>query len=157
MILDKETRLSNSQAVTSSALSTNVIDLGGDFPIGSGEPMAVVFSVEVAADQTSGDEDYTFTVWTGSTEAIDATIQELGRLIFESGTPSAPALDADLLVAGFQFAIVIPPFGPSVGSRYLGAYYITAGNSPTITVSADLVPLKHVPASVMYPKGYTIN
>src|SRR5690242_4276971 len=109
MFLDKNLQLSDSQALTATALSTNVIDLLTARSLGNGEPMAVVFNVEVAADQTTGDEDYTFAVEVASTAAIDTDRKELGRLAFESGTPTAPALDADLLVAGFKFAIPLPP------------------------------------------------
>lgn len=157
MILDLQNQFSDSQALTATALSTNVIDLGVSNPLGVGEPMAVVFNVEVAADQTTGDEDYTFAIEVGSNAAISAARQELGRLIFESGTPTAPALDADLLVAGFVFAIPLPIVPASVANRYLAVRYTLAGTTPTITVSAHLVPVKHVPQAIIYPKNYTIS
>jgi len=83
-------------------------------------------------------------------------VQLLGRRVFESGTPTAPAQDADLLVAGFQFAIPIPPTSLSEVGRYLGIRYVTAGTSPSITVSAHLLPLSQMPFNVHYPKGYEI-
>ena len=52
MILDSQLNFSDSQAVTASAVGTNVIDLSVDRSIGSGEPMAVMFVVEVDADAT---------------------------------------------------------------------------------------------------------
>jgi len=157
MILDLQNQLSDSQALTATALSTNVIDLGVSNPIGVGEPMAVVFNVEVAADQGTGDEDYTFAIEVGSNAGISSARQELGRMIFESGTPTAPALDADLLVAGFVFAIPLPIVKAGVQNRYLGARYTLAGTSPSVTVSAHLVPMKNVPAEVIYQKGYSIQ
>lgn len=157
MILDLQNQLSDSQALTATALSTNVIDLGISNPFGVGEPMAVVFNVEVAADQGTGDEDYTIAVEVASTAAIDTNRQEIGRLIFESGTPTAPALNADLLVAGFMFAIVIPPIKAGVQNRYLGVRYTLVGTSPTMTISAHVVPVKNIQADVIYPKGYTIQ
>ena len=157
MYLDKANQFSDSQALTATALSTNVLDLGVSNPLGVGEPMAVVFNVEVAADQTTGDEDYTFAVEAASTAAIDTARKELGRLIFESGTPTAPALDADLLVAGFIFALPLPVVPTSVAGRYLGVRYTLAGTTPTITVSAHLVPIKNVPVNAIYAKGFTIS
>lgn len=157
MILDKQNQFSDSQAVTSSAVGTNVIDLSADRSIGTGEPMAVVFNVEVAADQTTGDEDYTFDVETASDAAQTTAVKLLGRRVFESGTPTAPAEDADLLVAGFTFAIPIPPAALSESERYLGIRYVTAGTSPTITVSAHLVPLSFVGISNTHADGITIS
>lgn len=157
MLLDAQHQFSNSQALTATALSTNVIDLSQDRSIGSGEPMAVVFNVEVAADQTSGDEDYTFAIEVASDDGITTARKELGRLAFESGTPTAPALDADLLVAGFVFAIPIPPAALSMSEQYLGVRYTLAGTTPTITVSAHLVPQSFIQDDKYFADGFTIS
>ena len=158
MMLDKQLQFADSQALTTTALLTNVIDLSSvDRNIFVGEPMAVVFNVEVAADQTTGDEDYTFVVETASDDAITTARKELARRKFESGTPDAPAEDADLLVAGFVFAIVLPPGSLSEVERYLAVRYTGAGTSPTITLSAHLVPLSQVPVTAHYASGYTIS
>jgi len=157
MIIDALNQLSNSQAVGASAVGTNVIDLTNDRSIGVGEPVGVLFTVEVAADQTSGDEDYTFDVETASDAAQTTAVQLLGRRVFESGTPTAPAQDADLLVAGFRIFIGIPPALLSESERYLGIRYVTAGTSPTITVSAHLLPQSFVQANVLHPDAITIS
>jgi len=157
MILDAQTQFSNSQAITADAVGTNVIDLGTDRSIGNGEPMAVVFNVEVAADQTTGDEDYTFEVEYASNAAQTTGRQLIGRRVFESGTPTAPAQDADLLVAGYKFAIPIPPTNLSESERYLGIRYDVTGTTPTITVSAHLVPLSSIDLSLAYPDNITIS
>jgi len=158
MILDAQMQFSDSQALTTTGdVGTNVIDLGGDRSIGTGEPMAVLFCVEVAADQTTGDEDYTFDVEYASAAAQNAGRQLIGRRVFESGTPTAPAQDADLLVAGYKFYIPIPPTVLSESERYLGVRYTLAGTTPTITVSAYLQPLSMCEAQVVYPNGYTIS
>jgi hypothetical protein len=158
MFLDALLQLSDSQALTATALSTNVIDLLAARSMGNGEPLAVVFNVEVAADQTTGDEDYTFAVEVASDAGITTARKELGRLIFESGTPTAPALDADLLVAGFKFAIPLPPTTPNYDERYLAVRYTLAGTTPTITVSAHLMPLSMVEVGqINYADGFTIS
>lgn len=157
MIIDAENVFSDSQAVTTDAVGTNVMDLGRDTSVGNGEPMAVLFTVEVAADQTTGDEDYTFDVEYASDAAQTTGRQLIGRRVFESGTPTAPAQDADLLVAGFQFAIPIPPTKLSESERYLGIRYDTTGTTPTITCSAVLVPLKAIGSAPIYAKGYTVS
>lgn len=47
MVIDKELELSNAQAVTASAASTNIVDFGKG--MGATEDLAVVVTVEVAA------------------------------------------------------------------------------------------------------------
>lgn len=157
MILDAQHQFSDSQALTATALATNVIDLSADRAIGRGEPMAVVFNVEVAADQTTGDEDYQFDIEVASDAAITTARQLLGRRIFESGTPTAPAQNADLLVAGFQFAIPIPPTGLSESERYLAVRYTLSGTTPTVTVSAHLVPQNMLQGNDVFAKNYPIQ
>jgi hypothetical protein len=157
MLLDAQLQFSDSQAVTTSAVGTNVLDLSSDRSIGNGVPMAVMFAVEVAADQTSGDEDYTFDVEYASNAAQSTGRQLIGRRVFESGTPTAPAQDADLLVAGFKFYIPIPPTQLSESERYLGVRYVTDGSTPTITVSAYLMPLSMAESVVEHPSGFTVS
>lgn len=158
MMIDAQHLFSDAQAVTSSAVGTNVIDLSADRNIGAGEPMCVVFCVDVAADQTTGDEDYTFDVEYATNAAQTTGRQLIGRRVFESGTPTAPAQDADLLVAGYKFVIPIPPTTLAESERYLGIRYVTAGTSPTITVTAFLAPLHMQDVGYAhYPDGITIS
>ena len=157
MILDSLLKFSDAQAVTATAVGTNVIDLSVDRSIGNGEPMAVVFVVGVAADQTTGDEDYTFQVEYASNAAQSTGRQLIGERIFESGTPTAPAQDADLLVAGFRIVIPIPPTALSESEIYLGIRYVTAGTSPTITCDAYLQPMSMLDADNTYASGYVVS
>jgi len=157
MMIDAQHLFSDNQTVNATALSTNVIDLSLDRAIGAGEPMAVVFVIDSSADQGTGDEDYTFAVEYGTNAAISTGRQEVGRLIFESGTPTAPALDADLLVAGFQFAIPLPPSGTDMTARYIGVRYTLAGTSPTVNVTAFLQPLSMVDSRAYYASGYSLT
>jgi len=156
MYLDAELQFSDAQAVTTDAVGTNVIDLSVDRSIGNGEPMCVMFIVDVTADQTSGDEDYTFDVEYASNAAQSTGRQLIGRRVFESGTPDAPAQDADLLVAGFSFYIPIPPTKLSESERYLGIRYDTLGATPIITMTAYLMPLSMVDATNNYADGFAI-
>jgi hypothetical protein len=157
MMFDAQNLFSDAQAVTADAVGTNVIDLSQDRSIGAGEPMCVVFCVDVAADQTTGDEDYTFDVEYASNAAQSTGRQLIGRRVFESGTPTAPAQDADLLVAGFTFVIPIPPTKLSESERYLGIRYDVTGTTPTITVTAFLAPLSMYQSDVQYPDALTIT
>ena len=159
MYIDNELLLSDSQAVTTDAVGTNVIDLSLNRSIGNGEPMAMVFIVEVAADQGTGDEDYTFDVEYATNAAQSTGRQLIGRRVFESGTPTAPAQNADLLIPGFKIVIPIPPTELSESAQFLGIRYDTTGTTPIITCSAWLSPLSMVETSfgVNYGPGYTIT
>jgi hypothetical protein len=157
MFLDSQLQFSDAQAVTTDAVGTNVIDLSVDRSIGNGEPMCVMFTVIVAADQTTGDEDYTFDVEYASNAAQSTGRQLIGRRVFESGTPGAPAQDADLLVAGFTFFIPIPPTKLSESEQFLGIRYDTTGTTPTITMTAHLTPLSMVDATNDYADGFAIT
>ncbi|MEE9532739.1 MAG: hypothetical protein V3W52_17305 [Syntrophobacteria bacterium] len=157
MFLDAQNEFSDGQAVTVTAVGTNVYDLSLDRSIGNGEPMAVLFTVDVAADQTSSDEDYTFQVEYASNAAQTTGRQLMGERIFESGTPTAPAQDADLLVVGFRIIIPIPPTTLDESEGFIGIRYVTAGSSPTITCSAYLQPMSMITSTNDYASGYDIT
>ncbi len=157
MYIDAQAQFSEAQAVTTTAVGTNVIDLSQDRSIGNGEPLGVVFSVDVAADQTTGDEDYTFDLEYASNAAQSTARQIIGRRIFESGTPTAPAQDANLLVPGFRFVIPVPPTALSESEAFIGIRYVVAGTTPTITMTAFLTLMSMIDANISYPDGYAIQ
>ena len=157
MLMDAQNRFSNSQYASADAVGENVIDLGVDRAIGTGAPMAAVFTVEVAADQTTGDETYTFDVEYASDAAQTTARKLVGRRVYEAGTPTAPAQDADLLVAGYQIVIPIPPTGLADSERYLGIRYDVGGTTPTITCSAVLMPMNMIQGDEVYPDNITIS
>lgn len=157
MIIDAQQLFSDAQAVTTDVVGTNVIDLSQDRSIGTGEPMCVVFQIDVAADQTTGDEDYTFEVEYATDAAQTTGRQLMGRRVFESGTPAAGLQDADLLVAGYTFCIPIPKTSLSESERFLGIRYDTLGTTPTITVTAWLSPLSFYEKVNAFPDGIVIS
>jgi len=158
MLLDSQLLFSDAQAVTADAVGTNVVSLSVARSIGTGEPMAVLFTVDVAADQTTGDEDYTFDVEYATNAAQTTGRQLIGRRVYESGTPTAPAQDADLLVAGYAFAIPIPPVKASEDEIFIGIRYDVTGTTPTITMTAALVPLSCVDlGAIQYADGFTVS
>ncbi len=157
MYIDDQLLMSDSQALTATAVGTNTIDLGVARSMGNGEALAVVFVVEVAADQTTSDEDYTFTVEYSSSADQSTGYVTMGQRLFESGTPAAPAQNADLLVAGYKFFIPVPPTTAGDDERYLGVRYTLAGTTPSITVSAYLAPMSTIDQDVLYADGFTIS
>lgn len=157
MYVDNELVLSNAQTLTvGAAVATNVIDLGVARSIGNGEPMAVVFVIDSDAVQTGGDEDYTFTVEYSSVAAQTSGYVTMGQRLFESGTPAAPAQNADLLVAGYRFAIPIPPTGAGDDERYLGVRYTLVGAASDVDVTTFVTPMSMIDATVDYADGFAI-
>lgn len=146
MIMDALLKVSDAQAVTVDAVSTNTIDLGASSPareIGSGEPMVMLITVGVAADFTTGDETYAFEL-----------IQSANANLSSPTVLNRRVLTAAQLVLGAIFAITVPPGTPT--ARYLGMNYDTGGTTPTMTISAALVPSKFVDMIKNYAKNYVV-
>ena len=157
MYIDDFLKLSDAQALTQTAISENVIDLTTARSIGSGEPMSCYFVVTTAADVADGDEDYTFEVKYATNAALTTGEQLLGRRIFESGTPTAPTQDADLLAAGFLFSIPLPPVSSGETARYLGVEYTLAGTTPSVTVDCWIAPTSMGDQLANHANGYTVE
>lgn len=156
-IIDAQQQFSDSQALSATALATNVVDLSQARAIGNGEPMVVLINVEVAADIASSDETYQFDLETASDSGITTARKLLGRRRYTFAA-TAPDENANLLVAGFKFVIPVPQSALSESSRFLGVRYTLGGTTPSVTVSAYLQPAKMVEVGqVSFPKGYTIS
>src|SRR5688572_28726288 len=149
MILDAQTMLSDAQAVTSAdAYSTNTYDTGDETParrIGDGEPMCVVFCVDVAAGNDGG----------SFTDTFDFLFVDSANANLSSHTVVAQRrVAAALLIAG---AIIVVPIPPGTNAqRYVGGRY-ERGTDDTITVSAWIVPQSFVSKLMTYAKGYVVD
>lgn len=142
MYLDSLLKFSDAQALTATAVSTNVIDLSNDRIIGIGEPMALVVTVGVAADFTTNDETYQFDLQTDDNEG------------FSSATSiGSVAVPAAALTAGDK---VVIPLGHA-NQQYLRANYTLGGTTPSVTVDAFLQPLSMIDGTVTYASGYSIT
>lgn len=119
-VIDGLLEFSDAQALTATAVSTNVIDLGSDRDVGPGQTMYVVLTVDVAAGGTS--------------PTFDVDVQTDDNEAFSSATviASFPQITSTTGVAGAQFYLTIP----QENERYLRLNYTAGGTSPTITVSA---------------------
>lgn len=142
MIVDIKTQLSESQALTATAVSTDILDLDNDDNIGKGEPMAVAVCLEVPADFTTTDETYNFIVETSVDEVFTSPIAIQG---------SGP-LNGDVLTAGY---IVVIPLG-HLNERYLRVNYVLAGTTPSATVNTYLLPLSDIDSWEANTSGYTV-
>lgn len=142
MFLDGQLLFSDAQALSATAVSTNVIDLGVDRDIGDGEAMGVLVTVDVAADGTTTDETYVITVQTGST-ATPTTVIATRTLTYTE------------LTAGSKWFIPIP----KDNQRYLRVNYTLGGTTPSVTVTTALVPNTFADGknTQQYASGFTVS
>lgn len=134
MTVDARLLVSDAQAVTTTAVSTDSIPLGvAGLDVGAGEPVGFAFHIDVTA-LVAGTETYSFQV-------VGATASNLtsGQVILaerEFTTAQAAAL-----TAGTRFIIPVPVGSLNAGSiTHIGARYETA-NSAGVTVTSYLTPL----------------
>lgn len=124
MILDAQNEFSDSQAVTSTAISTNVIDLDSvSIPknIGGSEPLYLVIQTAVTCTDTSSDATVAFTLESDSAAALNSS----PTVHFSTG-----ALEfATYATAGTRVAVTPLPFGDY--KRYLGVRYTVASGPLT--------------------------
>lgn len=147
MFIDSLGLLSDAQAVAATAVSTNTIDLGDVTPkreVGSGEPLAMVVCVDVAADATTGDETYQFNFVSDDAAALSSVTVLAERLISRT-----------LLTAGSIHVVPVPPGTPS--ERYIGAQYVLGGTTPSITVTTFLTLQSMLQMFKAYADGFTVS
>lgn len=147
VIMDAHNLYSDAQALTGTANSTNVIDHGAVRNIGDGEPMCLVICVDVALDNTTGNETYTAKLVTDDNAALSSATDVTPAYTLPAGS-----------AAGTNFIIPIPP-GVQV-ERYTGVTYTLGGTTPTGTVTAFLQPLNMVNrlgGPRVYPDAVTIS
>jgi hypothetical protein len=142
MITDAFLRVSDAQAITGDAASTNTIDLSVARDIGEGQPLYMVFTVTEAFNNLTS-------------MLLEVVISDSANL----GTPTILAMQNALLAGltvGAQFTVVIPPSVGSLGKRYLGAYYDVTGTNPsTGKVTADIVTSIQ-DGKKSYASGFTV-
>lgn len=142
-ILDAQNLYSDAQAVTTTAASTNVIDHGIDGNLGVGEPMVVVISLDVAADDADGDETYVAALQADSVVGFGSAV-EVGSVTITRG-------DA----AGTRYFIPVPP--SETMDRFSRLNFTHGGTSPSATYTARLVPQSFVQNDKYYASGFTVS
>lgn len=146
MIIDAQLRFSVAQSVAATAVSTNVIDLGTERRIGTGEPMVVAIVVTTALDGGNADETYTVTIQTDDNEAFSSATTLAGTAAVSMPRGSA---------AGTRFYIPIPPGAAT--ERYIRLNYTVAGTTPSGAVTAWLTTASALQAEGVYPDAFTIS
>ncbi len=138
-ILDKNTQLSDSQALTVTADSTNVLDFTSDRDIGPGEPMAIIVFFETAIG--------------GTTPTFQVTVETDDNAAHTSATVIT---ESEILVAAPADDQLVVPI-PFTNERFMQLRYVLGGTSPTVTVSAYLMPQSSAEAQRYLPNNYDIT
>ena len=126
MITDSLLRVSEDQAVTSTAYSTNTIDLSVARDVGEGKTLYMNFALtEAFANGTN----LTFEVVTSANANLSSH-----DVIGSSATIATAAL-----TLGKNIVVAINPQIASKGKRYLGARYTVVGTMNAGKVTADVV------------------
>ncbi len=134
MYIDKALQVSDEQAVTASAASTDVIDFGQANPnVGMDDRTSMVITVDVAA-AASGDATVTFSVQDSANNSAFADVAVTG------------AIGKATLVAGHQ--IVIPM--PTKLRRYCRVYY-TVASGPLTAGKFSAQVVAGIQQNVAYP------
>jgi hypothetical protein len=142
MITDKLLRVSTDQALTTTAVSTDTIDLSIARDMGEGESLYMNFAVTAAL---TGGTSVKF-------EVISSAAANLGTPTVIGSTDAIVTAD---LVAGKNVAVRINPQIASKGQRYLGARYTISGTYSAGTVTADVVT-NIQDGQKFYASGFTV-
>ena len=126
MITDSLLRVSEDQALTTTAVSTNTVDLSVARDMGEGTTLYMNFAItEALANGTS----VTF-------EVITSASANLGS---PTVIGSSAAIVTSALTLGKNIVVTLNPEIAGKGQRYLGARYTVAGTYNAGKVTADIV------------------
>lgn len=143
MYVDAQNLFSDAQAITASAASTNLIDLGSARDIGVGQELYVVAVVDIGFTDAGSDSTVTVTLETDDNAAFTsaATVQTIGTF-------------AALTAAGSRLVARLQP--SAAWEQYVRAYY-TVANGNLTTGSLTVFLTIDIQAWTAYPIGYTVS
>lgn len=149
MIVDALLQLSAAQAVTSTAVSTNTIDLSQNRDIGTGSDLYAVFGVDASA-VSAGATTVTFQVISSASAALTSPT-------ILAQTDAIPK--ADLVAGRKPIAVCISPQvlnSLPIGQRYLGVQYTVATGPLTAGAFTCYITDSDVSVNKNYPSGFTV-
>ena len=126
MITDKLLRVSEDQAITTTAVSTNTIDLGTARDIGEGTALYMNFAVTAALAN-------------GTSVKFEIITSANANLSSPTVIGSSDAILTAALTTGKNVVVRFNPDIAGKGQRYVGARYTVSGTFNAGTITADVV------------------
>jgi hypothetical protein len=127
MITDKLLRVSTDQAVTTTAVSTDTVDLSIARDMGEGGDLFMNFAMTEAF---AGGTSTNFEIIIADNAALSSNVVVIG---------ASGAIVTASLTLGTNVAVRLNPQIASLGKRYLGARYTVSGTNTAGKVVADIV------------------
>lgn len=142
MITDKLLRVSEDQAVTTTAFSTDTIDLKIARDMGEGHNLFMNFAVTTA-------------MVGGTSIKFEVVSSANANLSSPTVIGSSDAVVTASLTAGKNVAVAINPQIASNGERYLGARYTVSGTYSAGAITSDIVETVQ-DGQKYYASGFTV-
>lgn len=143
MITDKLLRVSEDQAITTTAFSTDTIDLGTARDIGEGTALYMNFCVTTALAN-------------GTSVKFEVVTSANANLSSPTVVGSSDVILTAALTQGKNVVVRINPDIAGKGKRYLGARYTVAGTFNAGKVTADVVETIG-DGQKYYASGFTVS
>ena len=143
MITDKLLRVSTDQAVTTTAVSTDTVDLSLARDMGEGGDLYINFAMTEAF---AGGTSTNFEVIIADNAALSSNVVVIG---------ASGAIVTASLPLGTNVAVRLNPQIASLGKRYLGARYTVSGTNTAGKVTADIV-MDVQDGKKFYASGFTV-
>ena len=143
MITDKLLRVSDAQAVTTTAVSTDTVDLSVARDMGEGGDLYMNFAMTEAF---AGGTSTNFEVIIADNAALSSNVVVIG---------ASGAIVTASLTLGTNVAVRLNPQIASLGKRYLGARYTVSGTNSAGKVTADMV-MDVQDGKKFYASGFTV-
>jgi hypothetical protein len=143
MITDKLLRVSTDQAVTTTAVSTDTVDLSVARDMGEGGDLYMNFAMTEAF---AGGTSTNFEVIIADNAALSSNVVVIG---------ASGAIVTASLGLGINVAVRLNPQIASLGKRYLGARYTVSGTNTAGKVTADIVTDVQ-DGKKFYASGFTV-
>ena len=143
MITDKLLRVSTDQAVTTTAVSTDTVDLSVARDMGEGGDLYMNFAMTEAF---AGGTSTNFEIIIADNAALSSNVVVIG---------ASGAIVTASLTLGTNVAVRLNPQIASLGKRYLGARYTVSGTNTAGKVVADIV-MDVQDGKKFYASGFTV-